>query len=345
MQKSQDRDQSITGKRRVLVVDDEMINREMLGLILGDDYDVLYAENGEKALQICSEQKGFLSLVLLDLMMPVLSGMEVLRRMKDDPELRVIPIIVLTADQDAETQSLSEGAIDFIPKPYPTRDVILARVRRIIELTEDREIIRKTERDPLTGLYNREFFYSYTKQIDQRYPDTQMDAVVVDVNHFRMINERFGTTYGDRILCSIANGVRTWAQENGGIACRREADTFLLYCPHRDDYDSVLENASTILEGEETASGSRVWLRMGVYPNADKTLDIERRFDRAQIAADMVQGSFAKAIGIYDEDLHKKELYDEQLIEGFRQAIQERQFVVYYQPKNYSPFFLVCTFV
>ncbi len=333
MQRPQEGYRSMGGKRRILVVDDEEINREMLGMILSGDYEVLYAEDGEKALKICGEQKESLSLVLLDLMMPVISGMEVLRRMKGDPVLRVIPVIVITADQEAETRSLGEGAIDFIPKPYPQKDVILARVRRIIELTEDREIIRRTERDPLTGLYNREFFYNYTKQLDLRHPDTPMDAIVMDVNHFRMINERFGTTYGDMILRGVANSVRASAQENGGIACRREADTFLIYCPHREDYDSILENASTILEGAESAAGSRVWLRMGIYPNADRTLDIERRFDRAQIAADMVHGSFSKAVGIYDKELHDKELYDEQLIDGFRQAVQERQFVIHYQPK------------
>jgi diguanylate cyclase (GGDEF)-like protein len=333
MQKPQDGYHSMGGKRRVLVVDDEAINREMLGMILGDDYEVLYAEDGEKALTICGEQKDFLSLVLLDLMMPVLSGMEVLSRMKGDPDLRVIPVIVVTADQEAETRSLGEGAIDFIPKPYPQRDVILARVRRIIELTEDRDLIRRTERDPLTGLYNREFFYNYTKQLDLRQPDTPMDAIVMDVNHFRMINERFGTAYGDMILRGVASSVRSSAQENGGIACRREADTFLIYCPHREDYDSILENASMILEGAESSAGSRVWLRMGIYPNADRTLDIERRFDRAQIAADMVHGSFAKAVGIYDKELHDKELYAEQLIDGFRRAIEDRQFVVHYQPK------------
>ncbi|MBQ3860807.1 MAG: response regulator, partial [Clostridia bacterium] len=168
MQRPQEGYRSMGGKRRILVVDDEEINREMLGMILSGDYEVLYAEDGEKALKICGEQKESLSLVLLDLMMPVISGMEVLRRMKGDPVLRVIPVIVITADQEAETRSLGEGAIDFIPKPYPQKDVILARVRRIIELTEDREIIRRTERDPLTGLYNREFFYNYTKQLDLR---------------------------------------------------------------------------------------------------------------------------------------------------------------------------------
>ena len=97
MQKPQESCRSMGGKRRILVVDDEEINREILGMILSGDYEMLYAEDGEKALEVCGEQKESLSLVLLDLMMPVISGMEVLRQMKSDPALRVIPVIVITA--------------------------------------------------------------------------------------------------------------------------------------------------------------------------------------------------------------------------------------------------------
>jgi FOG: EAL domain len=78
---------------------------------------------------------------------------------------------------------------------------------------------------------------------------------------------------------------------------------------------------------------NRVRIRMGVYANADKTLDIERRFDRAKIAADTVKGSFTHAVGIYDDSLHEAELLEEQLIEDFPRAIREKQFLVYYQPK------------
>lgn len=72
---------------------------------------------------------------------------------------------------------------------------------------------------------------------------------------------------------------------------------------------------------------------MGVYADADKTFDIERRFDRAKIAADTVKGSFTHAIGIYDDSLHETELLEEQLIEDFPRAIREKQFQVFYQPK------------
>ena len=332
MLKSHDKFHSSNGKRLILVADDEVINREILGATLEDDYEILFAVDGEDTLNKCREHKEILSLLLLDLMMPVFSGQEVLKRLRDDPDLRQIPVIVMTADQDAEVECLHLGASDFIPKPYPQEDVIKARVRRTIELFEDREIINHTERDPLTGLYNREYFYRYAEQFDQHHPGLEMDAIVVDVNHFHMINERFGTDYGDGVLRRIGERVREMVADTGGIVCRREADTFLVYCPHGKDYEAILKNASTGLMADETIT-SEVHLRMGVYPDADRSLEIERRFDRAQMAADKVRGSYAKRIGIYDSTLHEKELYEEQLIEDFRTAIAEEQFMVYYQPK------------
>ncbi|MBO6108222.1 MAG: response regulator, partial [Eubacterium sp.] len=142
-------------KRQVLVVDDEHINREMLGYIIKQKYEVIYAENGEEALKIMKESGKKLSLVMLDLMMPVMDGFEVLKKMQEDPGLSAIPVIVLTSEKSAEVDSLRLGASDFITKPYDMPEVILARVKRIIELSEDRLIIEATERDHLTGLYTK----------------------------------------------------------------------------------------------------------------------------------------------------------------------------------------------
>ena len=323
---------SSNGKRRILIVDDELINREILGAVLEEQYETLFAENGEEALIKVREHRETLSLVLLDLLLPDMHGLEILQRIKSDPQLAGIPVIVMTADKEAEVESLTYGAIDFIPKPYPVPKVILARVLRTIELSEDRDIIHWTERDQLTGLYNREYFYRYAEQFDMYHKDMAMDAIVVDINRFHMINERYGKMYGDEILRRIGEKVRAIVVDSGGIVCRREADTFLVYCPHRSDYSEILDNASMDLS-LTTGSESRVRLRMGVYSDVDKSIDIERRFDRAKMAADTVRSTFTKAIAIYDDTLHESEIFEEQLLEDFVRAIEEKQFTVLYQPK------------
>lgn len=332
MLKSHERFHSTNGKRLILVVDDELVNRELMKGVLQEDYELLFAENGEEALAAIRENRATLSLVLLDLMMPVMDGFEVLRQVKADSSLSQIPIIVITSDESAEVESLTLGAIDFIPKPYPQPRVIQARILRTIELSEDRQIINSTERDELTGLYNREYFYRYAEQLDQHHRNVEMDAIVVDVNNFHMINERFGANRGDQILRRISTALRGAVAGIGGIVCRREADTFLSYCPHMDDYQALLEKISASVNRRD-GDISGVRLRMGVYANSDKEMDIERRFDRAKMAADTVQGSFTSQIAFYDSALHEQEMFQAQLIEDFEDAVKEQQFQVFFQPK------------
>lgn len=328
----QNRIDTFQEKRLILVVDDDFTNREILGEILRRDYDVLYAENGVAAMRLIRSHHDVLSLILLDLLMPEMSGKEVLRQVTQNAELSNIPVIVFTSDQKSEVECLSLGAIDFIPKPYPQPDVILARIRRTIELFEDRQIIRSTERDGLTGLYAKEYFFRYSEQFDVQHKNTAMDAIVVDINHFHTMNERYGKSFCDDVLRRIGKNVRESVLKTGGIVSRKEADTFLIYCPHRDDYDDMLDRFSVQL-GDEVGNATRVHVRMGVYSDVDKSIDVERRFDRAKLAADTVHGSFTKTIGFYDETLNDRELFAEQLIEDFPAALAEKQFQVYFQPK------------
>ncbi len=318
-------------KRQILVVDDEQINRAMLGMMLEERFEVLFAENGQEALKIAREYHRTLSLILLDLMMPVMHGFDVLRVLREESCLSKIPVIVMTAEGSAEVESLRLGAIDFIPKPYDHPDVILARIQRTIELSEDRQIIQSTERDHLTGLYNKEFFFRYADQFDQHHHELDMDALVIDIHHFHMLNERYGKSYCDQMLRRIGEHLRVIISPLGGILCRREADTFLIYCPHGLDYRQLPEELSNALFEEDACA--RIRFRVGVYASVDKSVDVEQRFDHAAIAANTVRSAYANAVGFYDSQLHERELYQEQLLDDFHTAVAQHQFHVYYQPK------------
>ena len=147
-------------RRMLLVVDDQKVNRELLGMILGDEFDLIYACNGKEAIEQVLLHRDTLSAVLLDLVMPVMDGFEVMDAMKADKDLARIPILVLTADNTAELEALGRGASSFIPKPFESNEIILARVRSFVELAEGRRLIRAAERDPVTGIYTRQFFFS-----------------------------------------------------------------------------------------------------------------------------------------------------------------------------------------
>ena len=320
----------IKRRRQVLVVEDQELNRDILGMILEDDYDVLYAENGAEALDRIQANLSSLSIVLLDLMMPVMDGFEVLERVHADEAMRRIPIIVLTAEKDAELKALQLGAADFITKPYDMHEVILARVGRIIELSEGRQLIHAAERDPLTGLYNPGFFFEYAEQIQRYHPHWSMDAVVVNIERFHSVNDFNGRDFGDTVLRTLGNAIAEFLRGTEGIACRKDADRFHLYCLHCDDYHAVLQFFQQKVN--ELSHRVSIRLRMGVCPALEGVSHVTL-FDRAHTACSLVRGSYKTHLMIYNEDMYKRELYSQRLLNDLRQAVEEHQFRVYYQPK------------
>ena len=119
-------------KRRILLVEDDIINQEMLKASLSDTYDIIVAQSGEEALDAVHEQYETISVVLLDLNLPGIKGIDVLKHIKGNTVYSCLPVIVMTSDGEAEVECLSLGAIDFIPKPYPPSKVILARILRTV---------------------------------------------------------------------------------------------------------------------------------------------------------------------------------------------------------------------
>ena len=115
---------------KLLIVDDEAINREFLAQMLKSDYEIDFAADGKEALALSA--KNAYSLILLDLIMPVMDGFAFLRKHQEDENLRLIPVIVLTAATGMEVESLRMGAIDFIKKPFDAPEVIRARVWRAL---------------------------------------------------------------------------------------------------------------------------------------------------------------------------------------------------------------------
>ena len=317
-------------KRPVLIVEDDFVNRELLNAYLQQEYEILCAETAEEALRIIHGNSETLSLVLLDLNLPGMKGLDLLREIKKDMDLSRIPVIVLTSDTESEVDSLNAGASDFIPKPYPRHEIILARVRRSIELSENKDLIRWTERDQLTGLYNRAYFCRYAQIYDTFHQDEATDALVLDITHFRVMNERFGRAYADEVLRRIGAELSRIVRSNGGIACRREADTFQVYCPHMTDYAPLAQQVTAAACGEDKV---RVHIRIGVYPRVDKTIDMELRFDHAKSAADTLRNSFSESVAMYDESLREGEAFTGRLLDDFRNALAQKQFVVYFQPK------------
>ena len=318
-------------EQNILVVDDEAVNRELLGSILETSYKIIYANNGEEALEIIEKKGNLISLVLLDILMPGLSGFDVLETMKTKGFLSKIPVIVLTSEKSAEIHSLELGAADFLTKPYDLPEVILARVSHAIQLFENSRLIRATEFDKLTDLYSPDFFMEYALQYDERNPELIMDALVINFTRFHLLNELKGRRFGDKVLLAIADGIRSVILYAGGIACRYDADTFYVYIPHAENYQKLIETINEKLS--DLLKTSELRLRLGVYTDSTRTLPIVQRFDRALQACNQLRGKKGGDFIVYSDEMADKEVFAAHLLEDFETAIAQKQFKVNYQPK------------
>ena len=318
-------------KRRVLVVDDEEINRDILGNILEGEYEVSYAENGKQAYDMLHDRMAHYSLVLLDLLMPVMDGFELLEKIRSEDAQLHVPVIVMTSEKPAEVRSIKLGADDFITKPYDMPEVILARCERIIQLYEDKSVITAAEKDELTGLYTRVFFQEYIRQIDNHTDDVKMDAFVLNIEHFHMLNEMFGRSMGDEVLRKCADTLSRVLGDGICIGCRPDADYFYFYVSHREFYNDPANMLTKELVDLTRIPSVRI--RIGVYQNVDKNIPIEDRFDHAKLTCDRLRGDYSRQIAYYNKEDNERDLYHERLINDIDKAIANKDLVVFYQPK------------
>ncbi len=320
-------------RRTVLIVEDEVVNRELLEFLFETRYNVLCAGDGVEALEILQAHPGLISVVLLDINMPRMNGIELLRIMREDEKMLQIPVIVLTSDKHSELETLRIGALDFIKKPYDMPEIILARVQRIIEFVEDKRIIRDVELDPLTGLYTAAFFNEYGLQMLRRFPESRHDMLVLDVDHFRLVNELYGKSFGNDVLRAIADGIRDTLSGIRGIGCRSGADVFSVLLESTADPEELYRRLTGRFRSMSTQNNS-LRLRMGVYRGVDLAAHgMEWYIDAAKSACKTISDDFSVNYAVYDDTLHERELYHNRLISDMEQGLREKQFKVYFQPK------------
>lgn len=165
-------------KKTILVVDDEKTNLVRARMLLQEEYNPILVNCGEQCLRYLENHKP--DLILLDIMMPDLSGWQVLEQIRKNPEKKDIPVIFLTADSNPTTESASfaAGAVDFILKPIqPTG--MLSRIRRVLELEEYRrnlkEIVQKQQKQILDMKYR--FVVNIANLVDNRNDEAMGDHI------------------------------------------------------------------------------------------------------------------------------------------------------------------------
>ena len=195
--------------------------------------------------------------------------------------------------------------------------------------SERQQLISAAENDKVSGLFNRGFFYEYARRFRKDYPNWNMDAIVLNIEQFHIVNELNGRAFGNNVLHCLGETIQGFLKENGGIASRVEADRFDIYCRHLEDYQALLDRFQEKVN--EVSSHTSIRLRMGVMP-WQEGLEAGQAFDRAWSACNMVRGC-NRHLMVYNEEIRARETYNQRLLNDLRQAVENREFKVFYQPK------------
>lgn len=324
-------------RRTILVVDDEEVNRELLKKYLRDDYELLFACNGLEALKICHENAGRIALIMLDLVMPVMDGYEFMEVAGKEPDISPIPIIVTTVKdmEEDEIHALRLGASDFVTKPY-SPEIMKLRVSRTISQVDSESIISRLERDTVTGLYSENFFFSYADRLKMEYPDVSWDVLCVDIENYHLVIDMYGKEEAENILRAIAEILRDDMWNSGaGIACRSDSDLFFMILPHRNDYKTFLRKVFSSFESRPDIH--HVILHFGIYQNIDREEHIEKTCDKVISTVYKTRGVSSFCVTYYDKKMRDELMERQILIEELPDALRDKQFEVYYQPKCSLP--------
>lgn len=237
---------------RILVVDDSPDNVEIIATRLRyRGYDILEATGGEEALKLVGEAMP--DLVLLDVMLPGMDGYEVARRIKTDPSLPFVPIILVTARDSTQDKvaGLDAGADDYLTKPinFPELEARVRSMLRIKQLQDDveeknQELEQLSISDGLTGLFNHRHMHEVLHEEFERSKRTEepLSVVMFDLDHFKEVNDTHGHPVGDRVLQELATILRDTAREIDKLG-RYGGEEFMAILP-----DTGADAATTFAE-------------------------------------------------------------------------------------------------
>lgn len=329
----------------ILVVDDSFTNRVLLNKIFSAEYRVEQASDGVEALEMLQRLTD-VAAVVLDLQMPRLDGYGVLDAMRADERLKDIPVVVDTGSDDVQSQlkALDCGAVDVLIKPFNPQ-IALHRIRNIITRREaDRqaarnktleELLRQSEIDEKTGIYNKHAFCRRTTELLRENPHREFVLLRWDVDRFKVFNDVFGVAAGDEFLRTIGTAYRRAADDNIRYG-HWEADHFVT-CMPKEYFEAyrVAERISQVVAGLH--SDFEFVARLGVYPVDDPELDVALMCDRALLALRSIKDSYSTRVAYYDESMRAVLLEEQEIIGDMDRALEQGQFIVYLQPQyNYA---------
>lgn len=314
-------------RKRIMVVEDNSLNKEMLRVILADSYDIVEAEHGQEAFDILKTGSVRIDLILLDVVMPVMDGFTFLEQLKNDEMLKLIPVIVATQSDgdDNEIKALRCGATDFFSKPYKP-EIIRHRIENIFRLRENATIASQFQYDSMTDLYSRGYFFMKVAELLEANPDIDYNIVCINVVNFKLYNEVFGEKKGDEILIAMAEYIRENVGDSG-LCGRFGGDRFVVL----QEREREIADRKHFTETGRSIEG--ITVKFGVYEIFDRSIGIDIMCDRGFMAADSIRNRYDVNVALYDAEMRTRLIREKTITESMESAVTNDQFEIYYQPK------------
>jgi len=267
-------DWSLAGasRPRLLIVDDQPVNIRVLHQVFSEDCDIFMATNGADAVEFCATSPP--DLVLLDVVMPEMDGLEVCRSLKANPLTANIPVIFVTGldDPREENACWDAGAVDFITKPINAQTT-RNRVRAHLMLKRQADTLRRLAWiDGLTGIANKRQFDQRIKEEISRCQrgSLYLTVVAIDIDHFKAYNDAYGHLQGDDCLKKVSQAIHAAMLRSGDLVARTGGEEFTCILPQlapQDARDVVARIKSSVHEldlAHKHGIDGKVTLSLGV---------------------------------------------------------------------------------
>lgn len=321
-------------KRTILIVDDNELNRDILSDLLSDEYDVLEADNGKTALDLLKATEKLVSAVFLDIQMPVMDGFTFLLTVKEEPNLSQIPIIVMTASDDVETEikCLSEGAMDFVTKPFHP-DIVRARLKNVIHLRESVSALSVTEYDDQTGLYAKSAFLHHVDTVRQHQLGSRFDMIAIKVSDFEKLITKYGMSKPMSLLKQIGNILRM-PKNRSAVSAHFGMGVFLAVVNIDEcgvTTKETLQNFIKDFDANPVIHGTDI--KFAVYEHLESNASTHTLCERVFCVLDRLKNQYGVTVGYYSPEIQKEIDLLAQVKSDMENGLAEKQFAVFYQPR------------
>lgn len=283
-------------KYTMLIVDDNEMNRDILKLLFHSNYEIMEAEDGTEALEILEGCRGNVDIVLLDLFMDGLGGLEVLDLRKSLDYFKNVPVVIITGSEHLEDQvkAFELGVSDYINKPF-IPEIVLSRVnnvmasrRRMLDIEIEAEKLKlKSEVDQMTGLLNKITVEYRIEDVLNQQIDKLHALLVIDIDNFKSVNDLSGHQAGDHVIRIVADLISSHFRKTDIIG-RIGGDEYVVCMVDVISMDVVREKANELIQlmkyKPNLTIPENVSLSIGIASTAGINIDYDDLFKKADQA-------------------------------------------------------------